>query len=287
MTTTNRAIAIFAHNEESRILNCLNSVKDAIVDGDKCFVLNNGSKDDTGKIVADYSKHNPFCELVEIEYGDKSNAWNHFVHKVGCEARMYIFLDGDCEVLPNSLSELEKALSENPQANAIAAVPTISVSKKNREEMLSIGGLAGNLYALSADFINRIRASSFKIPVGLIGDDSFIGNYAYRDLKPENSWDKNLIVVCEKAEFTYIPLSILSYDDMSFYYRRKIRYSLRRIQNLLLKKAVNEKGISGLPERIEEVYGLYPSELKLSWRGIDTWFDLLAIRRIKKVISQN
>jgi glycosyltransferase involved in cell wall biosynthesis len=280
-----RALAIFAHNESENIVACLDSVKRTMREGDTCFVLNNGSNDDTGAVVARYAQTNPFCHRVDIALGDKANAWNVFVHELGAEAGLYCFLDGDCAVAPGALDALEACLLRHPEANAAAALPAANVSRKNRETMLREGGLAGNLYALSAAFVARIRAGKVRLPVGLIGDDSLTGALAYWDLDPQGDWDTRRIVTCADASFSYSRFSPLSARDVRLYYRRKIRYSLRQFQNDLMRRPLKDLGLAALPANMVDLYRSRAGELKLSWRGLDTWFDYLALKRIRGAIA--
>ncbi|MHB1232215.1 MAG: glycosyltransferase family A protein [Burkholderiales bacterium] len=276
-----RVIAVFAHNEARKIIACLEGIKRDVRLGDKCVVLNNGSTDATTELVEDFSKNNDFCTLMNIEVGDKSNAWNVFVHEIRTNADVFCFLDGDCEILPGSLDALEKCMENNPTANAIAGIPADNVGKIFRNAMLRDGGLAGNLYVLSKGFVERIREADIRLPFGLIGDDSLVGALAYWDLNPKGSWDKTKIVICEGARFSYTPLSYFSFHDVRLYYRRKIRYSLRRIQINLMKKPLKEHGLTAIPRNVDELYSNYSSDIRLAWRGIETWFDWLAIRKIK------
>ena len=280
-----RVIVIFAHNEARNIISCLKSIKKAMRGGDECYVLNNGSSDDTGAIVDEFSKENSFCKLITIEIGDKANAWNVFCHELNISASLFIFLDGDCTVSPNSFDALESCIRKNPCANAAAGLPDEHVSRKNREEILLNGGLAGNLYALSPDFMQRIRNDNVHLPIGLIGDDSLIGALAYWDLDPKTSWDKAKIINCEDACFSYTRLSLFSLADIRLYWRRKIRYSLRHYQTMLMKAPLKSQGLKAIPQNIEDLYGDSASQLKLAWRGLDTWFDYLALRKIKKCIT--
>lgn len=280
-----RVVAIFAHNEAENIIACLNSVKREIRSGDECYVLNNGSCDNTEELVSDFSKENEWCNLVSIEIGDKANAWNVFCHQLRVQAALFIFLDGDCVVVKNSFDALELCMSNNPSVNAVAGLPAEYCSQKNREEMLVSGGLAGNLYALSQEFVARIRKEGIFLPIGLIGDDSLVGSLAYWNLNPRNDWDKSKIVNCEDANFAYRRLSLLSFSDVKMYWKRKIRYSLRRYQNIIIGFRLKVGGVSAMPKNIEEIYHDYPSVLRLKWRGVDTWFDFLALRRVAREIE--
>lgn len=278
---TQRVIAVFAHNEARKIIACLESVKKNITQGDRCIVLNNGSTDETHTLVEAFAKDNDFCSLVEIAIGDKANAWNVFIHQVNLQADVFCFLDGDCEMLPGSLDALERCMRDHPTANAIAAIPADNTGEVFRGAMLEEGGLAGNLYALPNHFVTRIRAANMRLPLGLIGDDSLIGTLAYWDLNPKQGWDLTKIKLCENARFFYSPLSYFSFHDVWLYYRRKIRYSLRRIQTNLMYKPLKGQGLAAIPPNVDTLYADHAAGLRLTWRGLDTWFDWLAIRRIK------
>lgn len=280
-----RAIAIFAHNEARNIIPCLESVKKAIRIGDECCVLNNGSSDNTETLVRAFLKENSFCKLITIEIGDKANAWNVFCHELDIKAKLFVFMDGDCTVSPSSLDALESCLRRNPHANAAAALPDERASRRSRETMLRDGGLAGNLYALPQKFMQRIRDNNVRLPIGLIGDDSVVGALAYWDLNPKTEWDKGRIVTCKDASFSHRRLSSLSIADVRLYLRRKIRYSLRHYQTMLMRAPLKTHGLRAIPQNIDDLYiGSVPL-LKLKWRGPNTWFDYLALRRIRKCIT--
>jgi hypothetical protein len=229
---------------------------------------------------------NSFCRLVKIEIGDKANAWNVFVHELNIKANIFYFMDGDCEIVDGAIDALEECIFKNPSANAAAALPSSKVSPKFREMMIKQGGLAGNLYALPKNFVERIRINNIRLPIGLIGDDSLLGALAYWDLDPTSTWDKTKIVTCQSASFFYVPFSLFSFKDISLYLRRKIRYSLRHFQTNLMKNPLKERGLSAIPKDIVDVYKNYHSQIKIEWRGTDTMFDLLAARRIKKAVYQ-
>lgn len=285
MAEGKRAIAVFAHNEEQHIIRCLQSVKDAANDADECFVLNNGSTDRTSAVVTAFIQDDPRFHLVEISVGDKSNAWNVFVHDVNPKASMYIFLDGDCWIDERSFAALEEALQSYPEANAAAGLPASAVSPKFRQMMIEQGGVAGNLYALSSHFVNRLRSLEVYLPVGLIGDDSLVGALAYWGLDPKSSWVRDRVVSCPKANFYYKRLFPLSVSDVHLLYRRKIRYSLRRFQNLALKDPMKLHGLNAIPRKIEDALIANQGVLTLRWRNMDTYFDFIALQRIRRSLN--
>jgi len=91
----------------------------------------------------------------------------------------------------------------------------------------------------------------------------------------------NKIIICESAWFKYIPLSMLNLNDFFIYFRRKRRYSIRHFQTQLLKKPLKEYGLKGIPNHVNELYEGNLGELKLKWRGLDTFFDWSTLKLIK------
>ncbi|MGI0115551.1 glycosyltransferase [Zooshikella sp. RANM57] len=287
------AIAVFAHNEAARITTCLESIRISIINSPhnalpegayQCYVLANGCTDNTAQVVAEYQQQHSWVNLVDIKEGDKSNAWNVFVHEVVAEAETYIFLDGDCEVVGDSLYQLYQYQKAHPKKNALAAIP-MDVGRGTKQQtitMITRGGLAGNLYALPHQFVKRVRDENIKLPVGTIGEDSLVGALACFDLDLTRGWDRTRIGVCELARFTYKPMNWLSWQEWKVYYRRKQRYSIRHWQNKMIKAILTTKGPQYLPEHVKFMYQHYLQEIQLSWRGLDTYFDILAWRKINK-----
>ncbi|WP_027707426.1 glycosyltransferase [Zooshikella ganghwensis] len=291
------AIAVFAYNESARITACLESIRVSIInspcnalpeDSFQCFVLANGCSDNTAQVVAEYQKQYSWVNLVDIKEGDKSNAWNVFVHDVAAEAETYIFMDGDCEVVGDSLYQLYQYQKMHPNKNALAAIP-MDIGRGTKQQIITMvtrGGLAGNLYALPHQFIKRVRTENIKLPIGTIGEDSLVGALACFDLDVTKGWDRTRIGVCEQARFTYEPMGWLSWREWKVYYRRKQRYSIRHWQNKMIKAILTTKGPHYLPGDVKDMYQHYLQEIKLSWRGLDTYFDMLAWRQINKDTEQ-
>ena len=75
------SIAIFAHNEEANIIACLDAVLNQTgSENSRIFVLVNGSRDGTEKIVCEYAQSHANVLPVKIALADKANAWNEYIH---------------------------------------------------------------------------------------------------------------------------------------------------------------------------------------------------------------
>jgi hypothetical protein len=285
-----RAIAVFAHNESRRIISCLESLRlSPLPPGTICYVIANGCTDDTFSRVRHYASTADWVKVIELEIGDKSNAWNHFVHEMNIVADTYFFTDGDCNVDPGALQNLEKALLSDTAVNASSGVPAQLNRSLGlfRAGIMDHGGLAGNLYALSGSFVDRVRAMNIRLPRGLVGDDSFVGALALWNLDPNGTWDRSRLKVVESATFRYESIVQASFNDPMFYIRRLRRYSLRHFQNQLIRNRIKVIGPANFPDHIDKLY-LDAKELELvPRRSLGYYFfDCWAIQTISKAQAE-
>jgi hypothetical protein len=206
------------------------------------------------------------------------------------DADCYFFTDGDCMVEPGALQGLEKALMSGPTVNAASGVPSAlnRSSGRFRTGIMTRGGLAGNLYALSRDFVHRVRAMQVRLPRGLIGDDSLVGALALWNLEPNGTWDKARLKVVETAGFRYDSIMQASITDPMFYIRRLRRYSLRHFQNQLIRNRIKLVGCSKLPDHIDKLYLDAKNDELIPRRSpAHYFFDCWAIQRINRIRAEN
>jgi len=275
-------VAVFAHNEEDCIEACVRSLLDNRQPGIalEVHVLANACSDGTETVVARLAASEPSVRLHSISIGDKANAWNVYVHEVAPESDVHFFIDGDVQACAGALLPLAQALAAAPQANAAAALPVSGrAMEQTRRRMVSNRDLAGNLYALSGDFVRRLRAQQIAMPRGFIGEDSLVGAFAKYDLDPARGWDDSRIVSCEASGFAFESLSALKPADWRLYWNRRIRYSMRKFQMQALRRQVERQGFHAMPVDVRELY-----RDPEAWAGgpADPLFDLLARRRIRK-----
>ncbi len=296
-------VVIMAYNEADNITACLESVAmniqdlsashPACYDQVECLVVANGCRDNTAELARQFSEQSarlkpsvkpavtPWVKVFEIERGDKANAWNRAVHQYSKASQYYVFLDGDCVAQPNAIAKLIDELSHDVKLNACSAVPSAKLSLY-RQEMVTKGGIAGCLYALSGQFVQRIKQQKIKMPIGFIGDDSLVGALAHWDLDPlDNCWNKALTKVCPQAQFNYPSTWWHAITDPRFYLNRYRRYSLRHFQNKLLSERLYVAGLKGIPERVDILYQDAPLE-HLALRP--AWYHRIFDRQTVKMI---
>lgn len=277
-------VAVFAYNEEKRIIACLETLASAAPGRAlTIFVLANGCTDRTEDIVRRYARQRRDLTLVSIALGDKAHAWNHYVHELAPDREIHFFIDGDVEACPEALLRLHTALEQHPHAQAAAALPASGRSRETTQRhMLAERGLAGNLYALRGDFVSRLRARRARLPVGFIWEDGLVGALVKWNLEPKGRWDDDHVVPCPNAMFRFRSLSWSRPTDWRTYWRRRVRYAIGRYQNRMLGPLLKREGLEGMPADILQLYARAAGELRASRAGLDTIFQAIAVRRIRR-----
>ena len=280
-------VAVFAHNEARNILACLQSLDNATKQPLECYVLANACSDATETIVREYAKTHPHVHLVSITLGDKANAWNVFIHDTAPrEHACYFFIDGDVRATPGAIDAMLNTLARHPHANGVAALPKSGRGVAAfQKDMLENNGVAGNLYGLRGSFVKRIQAQQIRMPVGTIGEDALIGAMLKWDLRGDTRWDNERIAVAKKAGFKFDSISPWRFSEWRKYFRRRVRYSVRGYQNKMLGRAIQPNGFAALPVRIDGLYHRHADLLRAQGLGLNSFFDRLAIREIKAVLS--
>lgn len=204
--------------------------------------------------------------IWDIRIADKAYAWNKYIHSIWPESKIAFFIDGYVRVASNSLSLISAGLDSNSNALAATGVATTGRSAALlRKELLTHGGLHGNLYALKGNIMCKLKEINFLLPIGLYRTDPTLGAALAYALDPsKNSWNlKQRILVQPKATWTAPELSPWRIKDLKTQWKR----ILRQAQGALETQAVREH--LAVQKRSPESLPRTASELVKSW--IDTY----------------
>lgn len=284
--TPDIVIAVLAHHEERRIAACLASLplgNPAIA----VHVLVNGSRDRTAAVAR--AAGGAAVTVHDWPEGGKARSWNRFMlDSPIIAARAYVFVDGDAEIVPGSVAALVGSLAANPAANAAAALPCNGRRARHyRAELVATHGMFGDLYALSAPFIDRWRASGIRLPEDLIGDDGLIGALAKTDLGGLAEWRDERVLPCLDAGFLCEPARLTSIASLINQYRRLGNYSLRHFQNQIITAILRDIGPQGLPRRLATLYPRWIAGFKPRAQPLQGWFDHRALARMRSICAAN
>ncbi|MGJ8694432.1 MAG: glycosyltransferase family 2 protein [Thalassotalea sp.] len=283
-------ICVVAHNEQEHILGCLQSIEVAIAAANisqYCVhIINNGSSDNTQIIAETFCADKTPWFAHNIALGDKANAFNLGVYNYATADALTVYIDGDCKISAGTLSAFITAHQDKPNAYIYAAIPMTqgNTTQQTIKNTLAGTALSGNLFALSEQFIKKLREKSFKLPVGLIGDDSLLAWVSSHDFKLSNGVISGYLVGVEGAKFEYHRLAPTSWSNIKLYYRRLTRYSLRHLQQKCIREFLNEHdAFEKLPESINALYELHKPEHIRTEGLVNQYFDKKSAKILKKL----
>ena len=276
----NIQVCVFAYNLQSTIADSLNSLLTSCGEYPvQVYVMINGCRDHTLSVVSEFAKRYLNVYPIEITLGDKSNAWNTFVHQYYDGESIAVFADGDLTFAELAIAQLVDYHLNNPHFLAVSSFPCLKGRSAQawRSALLREHQFTGNLYLLSPRYIQRIVANNVRLPTGLIGDDSMLGFLTATDLCSGKDTPLENIGVCTDAVFNYEPLNPWRWQDIKLYLRRRVRYSKRHMQQSNIVPKLKRDGLAVMPKYASQI-----DTLPIRWLSSNVLFDLIAARAIRK-----
>lgn len=257
MTSGRISAAVFAHNEAQEIEASLSALLAAgLGSDDRVHVLVNGSTDATLAIVERLAADEPRLVPHALAFGDKCNAWNTYVYTIADPADDHVFLDGDVRAQPGAVSALQATRAAHPEALAVSSLPTGGRrSPAWSARILADHGLPGNLYLLPGSTLAAMREARYFLPVGMVGDDTFLRWSLVRGLDAAAAPDKTRIRPAAEARFGYESFPLDSRAGLTALMKRHRRYARRDLEMQLLTAHVAAHGFAALPPYISDLYG--------------------------------
>jgi hypothetical protein len=206
-----------------------------------------------------------------IALADKSNAWNEYVHRIWPGAEHTFFVDGYARVQPDALQALQRTLRGQPEALAATGVPTEGPSAPLITRHLLEGhGLHGNLFALRASAVKRIRAQALRLPLGLYRSDSTIAAAISFGLDPvQHTWDaRRFVAVCTQATWNVNPGPLFSWGQLQLRVRRRLRQAQGDLENWAVRFhwQIERRGIGSLDGTVEELVSNWAKDDPVGFR---------------------
>jgi glycosyltransferase involved in cell wall biosynthesis len=287
MSTPKYAVVIFAYNIGSSIEACLNSVINNGAEAElKIFVLANGCKDSTERVIKKLQVKHTNIELVSIKKADKCNAWNKYVHEIAPSVQAHFFIDGDVEITLGSLATIGQRLKTNSQINLVGGVPMVGRDKHGWiNRMQSYGRVSGGLYALSGMFLQQLKSEKIAMPIGFVGEDFLISGLAKNllDFSRFNLPSPKLKIEAS-AGFSFRSLSKKRIQDYWGYAKRLVRYRVRDYELAMLLHHFEFTYEPTLPSSVQALYEQSRVLPDYYWRGKFTPIDWIAVYKIRRLV---
>ncbi len=285
------SVNVLAYNEEGFIERCLDSIDQAISKHESLVadvnIICNGCRDNTYQVTERYCQTKYGWNVFDVKLGDKANAWNFAIEQANRGPILTVFVDGDCTITRESLSSLLNFYNEQPDCYIIAGIPKTQgrTTESTISKTMDGEALSGNFYALTPAFLKKVYELNFRLPVGLIGDDSLLAWVASHDFKLSTGFTRGYMRGCEGMEFSYHRLTPTSLKNILQYFRRLHRYSLRHLQQSAIREHLDRYDrFESLPDHIQHLYGnvrLNHLRLKSTYSA----FDMINYLKIKNTSS--
>jgi glycosyltransferase involved in cell wall biosynthesis len=282
------SVAVFAYNESAQITGCLDALAACAQEASlTVHVLMNGCTDDTEVRVRAHQPRGFTLVPVVIRRGDKANAWNTYTHEIAPrDAALHVFTDGDMIVAPGSIAGFLERFDAVPEANGCAGLPVSGRSRNAfRDKLMRSHEMAGNLYALRGSCLAEFQKRDLRLPFGIFGEDGLVTTLVKHDLDTSGPRHEERITATERGGFAFQQLSPWRPGDWRIYRNRRMRYAVRRQQASMLYPLLFEQGIDAMPKHVVDLYRARHEALERGWRGIDTYFDWVARRRIERDVA--
>lgn len=192
-----------------------------------------------------------------IPFGDKAHAWNVYLHTIWPGGDVGFFVDGYVQVRPDALNLLDDGLKAGTGVLGATGIPTSGRSAATlAKQMLTEGGMHGNLHAIRGSTLADLKETGFRLPLGLYRTDSLIGAVLMFQLDPaRNDWDPKRIVVHPQATWHVAPASLWTPKDLSAQYKRKLRQAQGVLENRAVRQhlAIAKRNPALLPRTANEL----------------------------------
>ncbi|MDT0627687.1 glycosyltransferase family A protein [Alteromonas sp. W364] len=278
------SIVMFAYNEENNIERSLSSIYENVDENlSQVVVIANGCTDSTVDILNKASRDNLFPRLrvVEIQLGDKCNAWNEYVHNISCDEDVHFFTDADVQFTADAFNQMTQTLLDSKNATAIAGLPFSGRNMEVYREMVTQQHLLfGNCYGLKNKFLQLVRDKNFYLPKGLGWIDSAITKIVKRDIEDIDLPIHERVTFNIDCGYFFAKLNYFKLADIKLYINRISRYSTGKLQQTHLEK------ISFLewPRDLNEINQRILRDIKSGTVKVNPLLKKRIIKRLKKKI---
>ncbi|HEV2608905.1 MAG TPA: hypothetical protein VGU61_01460 [Noviherbaspirillum sp.] len=192
-----------------------------------------------------------------IPFGDKAHAWNVYLHTIWPGGDVGYFIDGYVQVRPDAFLLLDEGLTTTTGALGATGIPTSGRSARNlASQMLTEGGMHGNLHAIRGSAISNLKQTGFRLPLGLYRTDSLIGAVLMFRLDPaKNEWDPKRVFVHPQVTWHVASASLWTLKDLSAQYKRKLRQAQGALENRAVREhlAIGKRDPVLLPRTTNEL----------------------------------
>ncbi|MEM9109674.1 MAG: glycosyltransferase family A protein [Planctomycetota bacterium] len=277
-------VALFAHNEERTIARSLRHLMREFgpFDDAEVHVLMNGCTDRTAEVTTRIaSKHAGKIVPHLLAIGDKAATWNAYLYEISPAHptdAVQVFMDADIWPEPGSLGKMAIALAERPNASVIGGLPMCGRNRDRYRRLAMDKGLVyGGIYATRGSWLSWAREVGFRIPRGLIADDSVLTN-AFTTLPNDlRRSDLKRVQHLPDCGYRFEPIRPWRWSDVRKYVNRQTRYRLGSEQ----LRVLGWRWPDEMPEDADGLNREVLSQLKATSKRTD-WVAMRLLKQLEQ-----
>lgn len=144
------SVVIPAYNYAHILPRALDSVLGQWADDIEVLVINDGSRDNTAEVLAEYQARHPQLQVIHQANAGAAAARNHGIRLA--RGRYALLLDADDELLPKALNTLREVVASSPQAGLILGAH-ISAHADGRERLRLPTPVRGTVVQLAKSYL--------------------------------------------------------------------------------------------------------------------------------------
>jgi hypothetical protein len=262
------SLAVFASRESAEVLEAtLRAALAAATPGMVIDVLVNGNAELSRRAAQELAPRLPLpgpgvrLRVWSIAFGDKSNAWNRYLHDVWSGEALAFFIDGYVRLMPDALQRLGDAVLADAHALGGSGVSHDGTpDERVAPPAVRPGGFNGNLCCMKAWAVAEFKRQGIRLPVGLYRGDAVIGALLLYDMDPVGTrWADRRILVHGQARYLTDPKRWWRWSDAVSAAKRTLRQAKGELEN----KAV--RGHMTLRKRAPNLLAPTARALVLGW----------------------
>lgn len=267
-STVGWALAVFASRESAAALEAtLRCAIAAATPGMVIDVLVNGNPELARRAVQEVAPRLPAARpgirmrFWSIPLGDKSNAWNRYLHDIWSGEPLAFFIDGYVRLMPDALQRLgEAVLADGRVLGGSGRRHDGGGFDPDAGPAVRPGGFNGNLCCMKARAVAEIKRQGIRLPLGLYRGDAVIGALLLYDMDPVGTnWADHRIVLHSHACYVTDVKHWWRWSDLKAAAKRLLRQAKGELEN----KAV--RGHMTLRKRPPHLLAPTARQLVLQW----------------------
>lgn len=220
------SVIVAAYNVENKIIRCLNSIKNQNIEDAEFIIVNDGSTDNTEKIIKNYIKksHDKRFKLINKINGGLSDARNYGMKN--SKGKYLLFIDADDYLMPNS-SSLLNLVNEAEKLKLDLIEFNFNYINKDKKKNIAINLSNSSILTGQNLYLREVKQTNefwftvwhFMYKRDLIKENSL--KFVENSMAEDNMWTPIVLNYTQKSKFINLNVYCYDYNPKSISHNQK------------------------------------------------------------------